>query len=648
MTRHPPLATLYPQFLRDLWDSPANQGLDSRTIASRSGKKVGWCCSKCGFRWQAPPTSIIRAWSKGRSGCRRCAGQIPSSDRNFATAHPNVAAEWHPTKNGPLRPEQITPSSNTKFWWQCAANSSHEWHETADKRGRGYGCPFCSGRRVHESNSLQVLNPELAAQWHPTKNGKLLPSQVTSSSHQDVWWFCPANEKHEWQRTPNRRSRGDGCPICAGRQVDDTNSLATINPELAAEWHPTRNGSLTPADVTRGSNRRVWWQCPWGHVWEAPVTRRSYGIGCPRCTNQTSRPELRLLAELRPIFTDIQHRVRVDGIECDLLIPSLSIAIMVDGRYYHEGKERNDEHFTEHLEQLGYEVLRLRGRGLREIGTCLFYDESTGIRFENFIALLRILCSGNPAAMENVACQQYLERQAFARESDFLELVSQIPGPGPGKALRDVAPDVAEMWHPTLNGRLTPELVSPGSNLKVFWLCPNGHEYSGIIFDRVKGIGCPYCAGQKVSNDNALGTLNPDLAAEWHPTRNGSLTPADVTANSKKRVWWQCSKIQSHEWQATIQNRHGRNSGCPYCAGKKVDHYNSLAAGNPQLAAEWHPTKNRTLTPDQVTASSNRKVWWQCPCDASHEWQATVGNRNGLGSGCPHCYEARHRAFSSV
>jgi hypothetical protein len=68
---------------------------------------------------------------------------------------------------------------------------------------------------------------------------------------------------------------------------------------------------------------------------------------------------------------------------------------------------------------------------------------------------------------------------------------------------------------------------------------------------------------------------------------------------------------------------------------------NDLATVNPELAKEWHPTKNGDLTPDMVNVDSNRKVWWQLPYDdpktGEHfdfEWEATVANRN-KGMGCP-------------
>ena len=63
-----------------------------------------------------------------------------------------------------------------------------------------------------------------------------------------------------------------------------TNSLAAVEPKVAAEWHPTRNGSLTARDVTRGADHLVWWRCQFGHEWKATVNHRTAkGVGCPRC-----------------------------------------------------------------------------------------------------------------------------------------------------------------------------------------------------------------------------------------------------------------------------------------------------------------------------------------------------------------------------
>ena len=52
-----------------------------------------------------------------------------------------------------------------------------------------------------------------------------------------------------------------------------------------------------------------------------------------------------------------------------------------------------------------------------------------------------------------------------------------------------------------------------------------------------------------------------------------------------------------------------QGSGCPVCAGKKIiPGENDLASQYPAIAKEWHPTKNGTLTPEQIQPASNQKL----------------------------------------
>jgi hypothetical protein len=108
---------------------------------------------------------------------------------------------------------------------------------------------------------------------------------VTPGSNLHAWWKCPQGPDHEWRSRVGPRKLGVGCPFCAGRRVSTTNSLAVVCPELAREWHPTKNGELTPHHVTHGSTRRVWWRCQFGHEWHATVNQRSCRgrSGCPHC-----------------------------------------------------------------------------------------------------------------------------------------------------------------------------------------------------------------------------------------------------------------------------------------------------------------------------------------------------------------------------
>ena len=199
---------------------------------------------------------------------------------------------------------------------------------------------------------------------------------------------------------------------------------------------------------------------------------------------------------------------------------------------------------------------------------------------------------------------------------------------------------LVEEWHPTKNGGLTPDQVVAGTEKKVWWKCPEGpdHEWEATVASRARlGSGCPYCSGRKPSVTNRLDVFYPGLAKEWHPTKNGDLTPDQVVAGSNKKVWWECSQNTDHEWEAPVARRTRRGSGCPYCSGRKASGTNSLAALFPGIAAQWHPTKNGDLTPEQVKGGSHQKVWWQCPKTPDHEWEETVKNRTRAGHGCPYC-----------
>ncbi len=422
----------------------------------------------------------------------------------LSVTHPDLAAQWHPTRNDDLTADRVTSGSHASVWWVCPQSPDHEWKAPVrDRATKGRGCPFCSGQRVLAATSLATLHPDLSLEWHPTKNGSLSPEHVGTGSHQKVWWKCRKGPDHEWSAPIRDRAlKAFGCPYCSGRRVSVTNSLATLHPDLAQEWHPTKNDGLLPHQVVAGSNRKIWWKCPKGpdHEWSAsPNSRTRGGNGCPHC------------------------------------------------------------------------------RGIR-------------VSVTNSLASLR--------------------------------------------------PDLAAQWHPTKNPDLSPDQVVAGSHLKVWWKCAKGldHEWPAQILSRTSGgVGCPYCAGQRVSTTNSLASQRPDLIKEWHPSKNGEHRPTEFVAGSQKRVWWICSKDPSHEWRTSVANRAKLNSGCPYCTRRLATDQTSLSHCRPDIAAEWHPSKNGALSPTSVVVGSNRPVWWQCSRNLSHVWQTRIDHRTREDSGCPVC-----------
>jgi len=264
------------------WDRENNAGLTPDRVTAHSGRRVWWVCPH-GHRWQA----AIKDRVQGK-GCPVCSHKrlVPGVN-DLATTHPVLAAQWHPTKNAPLTPGDVVSGHHRKVWWIC--DKGHEWQAQIYSRAHGAGCPVCAGKTVVPGeNDLASRFPDLAAQWHGEKNGALTPQAVGAYSNRQVWWTC--EQGHAYRSTVAHRTRmGSGCPYCAGRKVlPGFNDLATTDPKLTAQWHPELNGDLTPQRVTRGSKKKVWWQCSFGHVWKAAVFSRTgkRPTGCPVCAGK--------------------------------------------------------------------------------------------------------------------------------------------------------------------------------------------------------------------------------------------------------------------------------------------------------------------------------------------------------------------------
>ncbi len=177
---------------------------------------------------------------------------------------------------------------------------------------------------------------------------------------------------------------------------------------------------------------------------------------------------------------------------------------------------------------------------------------------------------------------------------------------------------------------LMPDAVSYGSNKIYWWHGKCGHEWTASPKSRSAGEKCPICANERILiGFNDLASTHPSLAGEW--SDRNELKPTELTAGSHKKVWWhgKCG----HEWEAVVKNRTG-GAGCPYCSHNLIlKGFNDLESQFPEIAAEWSQ-RNLPLLPSEVTAYSNKKVWWRCR--NGHEWETLISIRS-YGSSCPYC-----------
>lgn len=519
--------------------------------------------------------------------------ELTSGDNSLAARYPEVASEWDLDLNRPLTATMIAPGSKRKVAWVCGT-CGHRWQARVDSRTRGgHGCPAC-GRRAagkakaapRQGESLAEKLPEIAAEWHPRLNGDLTPADVGYASNKKVWWLCRIC-KNEWQVQISNRSAGASCKKCASRAMAKPkpgNSLAERNPAVAAEWHPTRNGDLTPADVAFSRKDKAWWLCAnCGHEWQASIGNRASGAQCPPCAYATRGRALR--GRKYPSGAPKPPPAPSEA-KTGLPQPGDSFA----DRFPEAAAEW---HPTRNGELTPYKVGRASNR--RAWWLC----RTCGHEWDAII---------QSRGRGGAGCPRCGRRRAGRANAT----------PKPGGSLAERFPALAAEWHPTRNAPLTPEQVAAKSRRKAWWQCATcGNEWEAGIYSRASGHGCRSCADRQRAIDfgaaepgQSLAERDPEIAAQWHPVRNGALCASDVTANSGQTVWWLCDR--RHEWQAMINNRR-KARGCPKCTlwGTSVEEirlrHELLAAGVPidPNHEVIHDASGRVLQCDMVCSAWN-------------------------------------------
>ncbi len=392
-------------------------------------------------------------------------------------------------------------------------------------------------------------------------------------------------------------------------------ALSDAEPEIAEEWCYKQNAGWGPEHFSRGSGVRCWWECPaCKRPYKAQINNRTSAMrsACPYCASKKVCCD-NALSDLFPEVSKEWHPTKNKKLKpCDVTYASTTKVWWLCGRCNHA--------------------------------------------WQAVISCRTVSHSGCPACYET----RMEEARAHPQRKEQIQIVLSASSKNISRAWYEIGerrfetlakgyPAVAKQWHPIKNGEWTPADFAAGSETIAWWKCTKGpdHEWQAPIYSRTgsrKG-GCPFCSGKRVSVTNSLKHMFREVAAEWHPTLNGSQKPQDYTAGSGQKVWWQCKNNAAHEWETLIHLRAG-GSKCPKCSFVKVGNSfhatgdNSLAAKFPHIAAQLHPTKNGNLNPNEVTFASSKRLWWVCPIDTNHEWQTRVSNRTKLSSGCPDCYRA--------
>jgi hypothetical protein len=482
--------------------------------------------------------------------------------------NPILAAEWDFEKNGNMRPEDFTGGSNKKVWWRC--EKGHSWLAEINKRFTfGRGCPYCSGNKVWPGfNDLITTHPLIAAEWDHKRNGKLRPEQFSIGADVKIWWKC--KHGHRWQALLYSR-KNCGCPVCARNTLAiGVNDLQTLNPLLALEWDTSKNGGRMPDSVAANANRKAWWLCDKGHSWQAEISSRNSGKGCPYCTNRKLLAGFNDLSTVAPELAMEWDYERNDSLRPEDVLAGSHKSVWWICSRGHRWKAKISQR------RLGsgcpYDAGKLVICGETDLKTrfpalCGEWDhKKNGQVHPETIAChshksFWWRCSKGHSYRSTVAnrakgngCPYCAGKRPIVGETDF----------------RSVHPELMSEWDFEKNGRLLPEDIVAYSHKMVWWHCEYGHSWKTMACNRHIGHGCPVCNALAdhhpvIAGVTDLTTLYPFIAEEWDDERNGDLKPNRVLPHSTRAVWWKCKR--GHHWKSKIQTRI-KGTGCPYCRGR--------------------------------------------------------------------------------
>lgn len=382
--------------------------------------------------------------------------------------------------------------------------------------------------------------------------------------------------------------------------------------------------------LSRGSGKKVWWECALGHEWEAtPLNRTAKNSGCPVCAG---RKVLAGFNDLASAYPELAQQWSAKN-----------------PKKAHEVVKGSHKEVWWQCEK-GHEwTAKISNRIYGGTGCPVCAGKK-------ILPGVNDLATVQPILMKEWSVNNTIDPTTIGSASEFYALWLCIRGhewkakisrrvynktgcpecarlrpAQPGNSLLDIYPHLAAEW--SSKNQQSAEEVSYGSKQKHWWECKEGHEWKSTISNRVTRPGqCPYCSGRKaIPGRTDLATIRPDLALQW--SKKNRKTAEETVVTSPDYAWWTCSL--GHEWQAGVKDRARRpSSSCPVCLNRVLlPSFNDLETLFPKIAQEWSPRND--LKPWEVGGKVHTKVWWLC--NKGHEWKATIASRTSGGTGCPHC-----------
>ena len=504
------LKSKFPELAKE-WNYEKNGNLKPEQLVSGSNKRVWWKCKKCGYEWEA---TVVSRTITG-NGCRNCA--INSVGNKIKTkkiekygdltkTHPQLVKEWDYEKNSKLKPENFHFGSTTKVWWKCP--NGHEYEQIIYARAKdNYNCPICANEN-HSSFPEQVVFyycKKIFGKFDVINRYKIQSQEIDIFIKQlniaieyDGYYYHNNNKTKSIENKKNVFLKNNNIKLIRIKENYDKDIFSDNNYDvISIKKNPTfedlnamlkklfkRIGGIISKDISENfnvENDKI-------NIMDSfiyNIKQNSLALKMPNIAkewnyekNGNLKPEMFSYASSRKVWwkclkgheweDTINNRVHGNG--C-LICSNRKVLYGVN-----DFATRNPQI----VKEWDYE----KNGELKPEKIVFGYSKKVWWKCQECGYEWQISPASRTKGSKCPCCAKKI-------------IVKGI------NDLKTTNPELLKEWNYERNGELKPEQVTRGSRKKVWWKCKNGHEWSALISNRTKGVGCPKCAINKLTVKNS-------------------------------------------------------------------------------------------------------------------------------------------------
>lgn len=528
---------------------------------------------------------------------------------DLLTLYPELATEWDFNKNS-ISPDQITIGSHKSVWWKCSI-CGHEWKAPVKNRAKGSGCRICGIKRAHDKTRLST--EDFIARLNIANPDVQVISEYSGTNNKIMCRGRKCN--HEWSALPYNLLNGSGCPVCSAGKIRI--KLTKSNKQFQEEIK-TVNQSVIPLDEYINEKTKIHFQCKrCGNVWLATPDAVLRGQGCPACNHSNTSFFEKVIYECMQIVFPENEIVARDrktiGLELDVFIPSMKIAIEYGAWHWHRKQIVKDQDKRDRCKDNGIRLITVfDGCGFdKDDDDILYYAKPIGEYFDfskqviyTILDKLGIKYHFSDKQWNTIRNNAYVSSRRKTTE----ELIKQV---------KKIDPTIIILG----------EYKSSKANIRV--KCSRcGHIWDTKPNYLINGNGCPICNTGMKTHEEFLSVVR---------SKNPNIIVLGQYKGSVSRIACKCNNC-GYKWMPLASYlMHGY--GCPQCAKKiKLKDTEDFAI----QIEELHPniqlleTYKGSLKPIRCQCKICGNIWSPLPSNL-------LAGRN-----CPKCASAKRRMGSEA